>query len=176
MPGTAIRNEYAIQRSNVATLDELPFSLRLFLRAYRWRRIDPLPWTPLRKPLRQSRVALVSTAGMTEADQQPFEETARGGDYTYRVIRDDADVSAFRESHRSESFDHEGIRSDPNLAFPLDRLHELARDGVVGGANARHLSFMGSLTATGHLVKETAPAAAQLLVDDGVDAALLVPV
>lgn len=113
---------------------------------------------------------------MTEGGQPPFDEAIRGGDYTYRVISDSADASGFRESHRSESFDHEGIRSDPNLAFPLDRLHELVREGVVGRSNHRHLSFMGSLTATGKLVAQTAPEAAQLLVDDGVDAALLVPV
>jgi hypothetical protein len=40
----------------------------------------------------------------------------------------------------------------------------------------RHLSFMGSITAPGRLVAESAPEAAQLLVDDGVDVALLVPV
>jgi len=40
----------------------------------------------------------------------------------------------------------------------------------------RHLSFCGAITAPGRLRKEAAPAAAQLLVDDGVDVALLFPV
>ncbi len=40
----------------------------------------------------------------------------------------------------------------------------------------RHLSFMGSVTAPGRLVRDTAPRAAELLVEDRVDVALLVPV
>jgi hypothetical protein len=35
---------------------------------------------------------------------------------------------------------------------------------------------MGSITAPGRLLKQTAPAAAQLFVEDTVDVALLVPV
>ncbi len=162
--------------ARVATVDELPFSLRLFYRAYRWRRIDPVPWTPMSKPLREARLALISTAGMVAPDQTGFDHDFRGGDYSFREIGDDAVVSTLIESHRSEAFDHEGIRSDPNLGFPLDRLHELVREGEVGSLNQRHLSFMGSITAPGRLVAQTAPAAAQLLVDDRVDAALLVPV
>ena len=80
------------------------------------------------------------------------------------------------DAHRSESFDHAAMLSDPNLAFPVDRLRELSDSGRIGQVNRRHLSFMGSLTATARLVSETAPAAARLLAADGVDVALLVPV
>jgi len=73
-------------------------------------------------------------------------------------------------------FDHAGIRQDPNLAFPLDRLRELAALGRIGSVAPRHLSFMGSITAPGRLIRDTAPEAARLFVEDGVQAALLVPV
>ena len=46
----------------------------------------------------------------------------------------------------------------------------------IGSVNRRHLSFMGSIPAPGRLIRDSAPAAAQLLVEDRVDAALLVPV
>jgi D-proline reductase (dithiol) PrdB len=160
----------------VASLDELSLSLRLFFRAYRWRKIDPIPWTPMPKALHEAKLALVTTAGMVQPGQPDFDEAVRGGDYSFREIADDADVSLLNESHRSEAFDHAGVRSDPNLAFPLDRLHELVRDGQIGSANHRHLSFMGSITAPGRLVAQTAPQAAQILVDDRVDAVLLLPV
>ena len=42
----------------MAALDELSLTVRLFLKSYPWRRIDPVPWTPLRKPLAGSRLAL----------------------------------------------------------------------------------------------------------------------
>jgi D-proline reductase (dithiol) PrdB len=143
----------------------------MFLRTYPWRRIDPVPCAPMRKPLAQSRIALVTTAGLHLPDQPPFDNDERGGDTSYRVIPSDADVKTLREAHRSETFDHSGVLSDANLAFPLDRLREMGLQLA-----PRHLSFMGSITAPGRLTKESAPEAAQLLVDDGVDVALLVPV
>jgi D-proline reductase (dithiol) PrdB len=160
----------------VGDLGELSLPVRAFLKVYRWRRIDPVPWSPLRKPLAESNVALVTTAGLVLPDQPPFDDGVKGGDASFREIPADADVRSLIDTHRSDTYDHAGIATDPNLAFPLDRLHELARDGVVGRVNRRHLSFMGSITATARLVKERAPEAARLLVADGVDVALLVPV
>ena len=160
----------------VGDLSEFGLGLRLFLKSYRWRRIDPVPWSPLRKPLSESRVAIVTTAGFVTREQTPFDGSVRGGDTSFRVIPSETDPRELIEAHRSESFDHSGLQSDPNLAFPLDRFRELERDGVIGSIAPRHLSFMGSITAPGRLVRDSAPAAAQLLVDDAVDAALLVPV
>jgi D-proline reductase (dithiol) PrdB len=157
-------------------VSEFTFVVRAFLRAYRWRRIDPIPWSPLRKPLAEANVAIVTTAGLVMADQEPFDDQIKGGDSSFRVIPAEAEVSSLIDTHRSETFDHSGIREDPNLAFPLDRLHELARDKRIGRVNRRHLSFMGSIPATGRLIRDSAPAAAELLVADGVDVVLLVPV
>ena len=157
-------------------LSEFSLPVRLLLRAYRWRRIDPVPWTPLRKPLTQCRVALISSAGFVAPNQQPFDETVRGGDVSFRDIPSDLDPQTLIDTHRSQSFDHAGLRQDPNLAFPIDRLRELAARGRIGSINHRHLSFMGSITAPGRLIRDTAPAAARGLVADEVDVALLVPV
>ncbi len=157
-------------------LSEFPLNVRLFLRAYRWRRIDPVPWTPLAKPLTRCRIALVSSAGFVLPGQEPFDEKKRGGDPSFREIPGSVDVATLLDTHRSQSFDHSGMRSDANLVFPLDRLRELSESGRIGRVNRRHFSFMGSLTATGTFVRETAPAAARLLAEDGVDVALLVPV
>lgn len=162
--------------ATMAELSELSLALRAFLRAYRWRRNDPVPRAILRKPLAQAKIAIVSTAGFVAPEQEPFNDAKRGGDTSLRVIGDDVDVAQLVDAHRSESFDHTGMREDPNLAFPLDRLHELARDGVIGSVSARHLSYMGSITAPGRLIRETAPRGAEMLVEDGADAALLVPV
>lgn len=152
-------------------MSDLSLATRVFLKAYPWRRIDPVPWSPLRKPLAEAKIALVSTAGLVSPDQPPFDEKMRGGDYSYREIADDVDVSALVDAHRSWTYDHSGVRADPNVGFPLDRLHELGLR-----TNARHFSFMGSITAPGRLVHESAPEAAEKLVADGVDAALLVPI
>jgi D-proline reductase (dithiol) PrdB len=158
------------------TIDQLPLWLRTTLKLYPWRTIDPVPRARLPRPAEQCRVALVTSAGVVAPDQAPFDPTVRGGDWSYRVIGGDLDVSTLGEFHRSRSFDHAGIAADRNVALPLDPLRELADHGVIGGVAPRHLSFMGSITAPGRLIRDSAPEAAALLVDDGVDIALLVPV
>lgn len=157
-------------------ISDLPLWLRAVLKVYRWRRVDPVPLARLDKPLPACRVALVTTAGLVPPGDAPFDHGVPGGDFSYRVIRGDADVRTLSEHHRSESFDHAGVLADANLAFPLDRLRELAELREIGEVAPRHLSFMGSITAPGRLVARTAPEAAELLVADRVDVALLVPV
>lgn len=160
----------------MGSINEFSLSVRLFLKAYPWRKIDPVPWAPIGKPLSDCRLALVSTAGFILPDQPPFDESIRGGDVSFREIPSDVDVRLLKDTHRSQSFDHTGLRNDPNLAFPIDRVRELETNRRISSVNRRHLSFMGSITAPGRLRRDTAPAAAQLLSEDGVDAALLVPV
>jgi D-proline reductase (dithiol) PrdB len=160
----------------MASISARPLWLRAVLVAYPWRRIDPVPSAPLRRPLSRCRVALVTTAGLVPPGDRPFDQGVKGGDFSFRVIAGDADVRSLAEHHRSEAFDHAGIAEDANLAFPLDRLRELAACGDVGEVASRHLSFMGSITAPGRLAARTAPEAVELLVAYGVDVALLVPV
>lgn len=157
-------------------LREFSLPVRLFLRSYRWRRIDPVPFSPLGKPVAESRVALVSSAGLVAPDQEPFDAKIKGGDPSFRELSADLDVADLVDTQRSESYDHSGVERDRNLALPLDRLRELAARGRIGSVSAVHLSFMGSITAPGRLVREQAPAAAARLLAAEVDVALLVPV
>jgi D-proline reductase (dithiol) PrdB len=143
----------------MGTMSEFSLSLRLFLKA-----------------LSESRLALLSSAGFVVSGQEPFDDAVRGGDVSFRDIPADVDVRTLVDTHRSESFDHAGLREDPNVAFPIDRIRELAERGRIRSVNHRHLSFMGSITAPGRLVRHTGPEAARRLVADGVDVALLVPV
>lgn len=160
----------------MAEIDELSLRLRAFVRLYRWRSLNPIPWTRMTKPLPEANLSIISTAGLVERSQPAFDRWVQGGDFSFRTIGSDVDVKTLVDSHRSESFDHSGMHADPNLAFPLDRFRELAREGRIGRINHRHWSFMGSITAPGRLIARTAPEAAQQAVDDGVDAALFVPV
>ena len=157
-------------------LSEFSLKYRLFIKTYRWRRIDPVPWTPLKKPLKDCRLVLISTAGLIIPGQAPFDKSIRGGDPSVREIPADTAVSDLIETHRSDVFDHTGIRRDPNLAFPMDRSRELFEKGRIGSLNHRHFSFMGSITAPGRLIKKTVPLIVTQLIEDGVDIALLIPV
>ena len=157
-------------------MSEFPISTQLFLKAYRWRHIDPVPWTPLKKPLAESRLGLVSSAGLSLANQEKFDTSIKGGDPTFREIPSNVTAADLIENHRSESWDHRGVEQDHNLAFPIDRARELVEQGRIGSLAERHLSFMGSLTAPGRMIRDHLHHAAEVLHDEEVDVVLLVPV
>jgi len=157
-------------------ISEFPFSIQLFLKTYRWRRIDPIPWTPLAKPLAECRLGIVSTAGLSMPEQGTFDHKIKGGDPSFREVPSSVDASELVENHRSDSWDHGGVEQDRNLAFPIDRARELVERGRLGSLADRHLTFMGSVTAPGRMIRDHVGQAADIFVQEGVDVALLVPV
>lgn len=160
----------------MAQLSDLKLAYRLFMEAYPYRRVDWRPGTRLDKPLSEARIAVVTTAGYYLPGQAPFDHSIRGGDCGFRVIPSDTDLRSLLMGHKSDAFDASGIQADSNLALPLDRLRELAAAGVIGAMAEEHFSFMGSITAPGALMRETAPAAAEWLRSAKVDGVLLTPV
>lgn len=159
----------------MARLSDLKLDYRLFMAAYPYRHIDWQPGATLTKPLAGTRLAVVTTAAFHLPDQPPFDRTVRGGDSSYREIPFDTGLRTLRMAHKSDAFDAAGLHADANLALPLDRLRELAAQRIIGNPAPRHFSFMGSITAPGRLMKETAPEVAAKLRGDGVDAVLLTP-
>lgn len=160
----------------MAKITDLKFAYQVFMKAYPYRKVDWHPGAQLEKPLSEARVAVITTAGFSRPDQPPFDTTIRGGDYSYRVIPADTDLSTLEIAHRSDAFDIRGIASDKNLALPLDRLRSLAEQRIIGSVAPRHFSFMGSIAAPGRLISRTAPEVAQILLEDEVNAVLLTPV
>lgn len=160
----------------MAAIEDLRMAHRLFMKAYRYRSVDWRPGARLMKPLSAATLVIISTAGLHLPDQAAFDETVKGGDPSFRELPGTVDVRQLEIAHRSSAFDQTGIRQDRNLAFPLDRCRELAAQGRLGALNARHFSFMGSITAPDRLTTETAPQVAAMLQEDKVDAALLLPV
>ena len=127
------------------------------------------PWVT-GPPLSQRRVAIVSSAGLVVRGESPF----RGRDADYRVIPAATKADELLISHISINFDRTGFHEDWNVVFPLDRLHELAAEGMIGGVASTQYSFMGATDPV-----EMEPYARELagrLKQDGVDAAILPPV
>lgn len=131
------------------------------------------PFTPLRRPLAESRVALLTTAGAHLDDQQPFHVETVAGDHTYRLLPDDLDMGRLRFSHTH--YDTSSAERDPNVVFPLDRLHELVVKGRVGSTAPYHVGMMGFNPDPTGVVEVLAPAVTAVLVEAEVDVAILVP-
>jgi D-proline reductase (dithiol) PrdB len=139
-------------------------------RAAQMQPVDAAPWiTP--KPVSESTIAIVSTAGLHRRSDIPFNV----GAVDYRLLPGDVDFADVVVSHVSTNFDRSAFQQDPNIWFPLDRLREMSADGEIGGVSKWHYSFMGAqpnhqaLAAAGEEV-------GKLLAADGVDVALMVPV
>ena len=160
----------------MASLADLPLKYRLFMRAYPYRWIDWKSAGPLRKPLSEARIALLTTAGYYLPEQEPFDQSYKHNDCSYREIPWGTLISRLREGQSSDAFDHAGIQADRNLAFPLDRLRELIDAGTVGAAAPTHFSLMGSIAAPKLLLTETGPAIAKKLQEEQADALVLAPV
>ena len=91
-------------------------------------------------PLAIRRVAIVSSAALIGAGHAPFPV----GSGEAREVPLDRGPGALLTSHVSINFDRSGFQRDPNVVFPLERLDELAKAGLIGSVAARHFTVMGS--------------------------------
>jgi D-proline reductase (dithiol) PrdB len=121
-------------------------------------------------PLARRRVAIVTTSGLHARGDRPFDIGAAD----YRVIPGDTPAADLIMSHVSVNYDRSGFQEDVNVVFPLDRLRELAAEGVIGSVSNFHYSFMGA--APIRALEPKARELAALLKKDRVDAVLLTPV
>jgi D-proline reductase (dithiol) PrdB len=121
-------------------------------------------------PLAERRVAIISTAGLQRRGDRPYAFDADD----YRIIPGDTPAGDIVMSHISSNYDRSGFQQDFNIAFPLDRLREMAGDGEIGSVADYHYSFMGSTHPD--QLEATTRHLAGLLKGDGVDAVVLIPV
>jgi D-proline reductase (dithiol) PrdB len=136
--------------------------------------LEPAQPQPLARPLAECTVALVSTAGLSPPGQEPMDGSNIEGDYTIRRLDTNRAVSELRSSHTH--FDRTAAEQDMNVVYPLDRLKELAAEGVIGRVAPWGVSFMGYFTNVFRMRDEVAPAVVAAVKEAGADAAVLVPV
>ncbi len=157
----------------------LDFATRQVMKAWAARQ-DPgvIPFAPLGKPLRECIVALVSTAGVARNDDRPFDQDGERrdpwwGDPSFRAIPLGTTEKDVRLYHLH--IDPRFGEADLDVVLPMRRLKELADEGVVGRPAPTHYSTMGYILEPKELVEKTAPAIAECMRAERVDAAALVP-
>jgi D-proline reductase (dithiol) PrdB len=127
-----------------------------------------IPYTPFDRPLSETTVALVSTAGVYLKSQQPFDVL---GDGSYRIIPSDSDVSDLTIAH--EHYDHSEADRDVNTVFPIERLREMVADGTLKGLNPEFFGMMGYTLKLKQVLDETAPEIAKKIERSSTDLVLL---
>ncbi len=102
---------------------------------------DFVPLARLRRPLSESRLTFVSTAGVQPKGSLPFDTVHPVGDYTFRRVASGASPREL-EIHQLKYPTH-GAARDLNVIFPIERLQELATEGAVGSLTPHFFSFIG---------------------------------
>ncbi len=137
---------------------------------YRWVVNEDVPWTPLKSPVADCKVALLSTGGVHTVDQEPFHYA---DDTSYREIPKDVDFADLRVSHFGYLTADAAI--DPNCVFPLERLRELQADGTIGELADPAYSMMGGIYSVRRVREKVIPVMVDLLLQQKVDVLLLAP-
>ncbi len=144
---------------------------------YRWAHFADVPFTPLTKPLAESRVGLITTAAQfdpSKGDQGPGAAYNTGAKF-HAVYSLPADKQHdLRVSHIAYDRRHARVE-DINSYFPLQRLHEAAAAGRIGSVASR-FHAVPTLRSQRKIIERDAPEILALLREDGVDVAVLTAV
>jgi D-proline reductase (dithiol) PrdB len=152
------------------------YYLRLGYGAYRWAHFVDVPFAPLRTPLAQARLALITTAAPYQpgvGDQGPGAPYNAAAKF-YTVYSESTDaVPDLRISHVGYDRTHTSAE-DARTWLPLAQLQTLVKCGRVGGLTSR---FHGAPTNRSQRVtmQTDAPEILRRCREDAADVALLVP-
>lgn len=157
-------------------ITRFPSLAERFIAAYKpWETEGEIPWAVPAKPLADCKVAIVTTSGVHHAGQMPFDMQDKDGDPTFRVLDGATIAGDFHITH--DYYDHSDAERDLNIIFPLERLQEFVREGIIGSLSKTHYAFMGHIDGR-HiptLIHKSASKIAALLKSDEVDVVLLTP-
>jgi D-proline reductase (dithiol) PrdB len=146
--------------------------LRLGYDTYRWYEADAPPsFVPLPKPISALRLGVLTTAGAYAAGQVAFHYK---DDTSIRRIPVSTAIEDLRFSHLTENYLVDP-RKDPGCVFPLRALNEAVDEGQIGELAPDAMSCMGGIYSQRRVREELAPAVADALAEQGVEALLAVP-
>ncbi len=157
----------------------LEFATRQVIKAWiRKERPRPIPWTPLPRPLRECRVALLTSGALAMKDDTPFDQQGERdnpwwGDPSYRTIPQSARTGDVVQYHLHVP---EIAPEDLDAVLPTAVLASLAEEGRIGSAAPRHLSFQGYILEPEELLSESVPGMIEVLRADQTDVVVLAPI
>lgn len=139
---------------------------------YEWFEAEDAPvLAKISKPLDESKLGLISTAGTYVAGQQAYYYK---DDASIREIPSNTDVSDLRFSHIMENYLVEAWQ-DPGVVFPIEALRKLDKDGMVGELAEEFLACMGGIYSQRRVNEELIPQLEAVVDRQRLDLLLLVP-
>jgi D-proline reductase (dithiol) PrdB len=161
----------------------LPGSFVNYYRALPLQKVEPVPWTPLARPIEECCFSLVTSAGLYVKDKQPSfdldgeRKNPFWGDPSYRAIPRDVRQEEIGVAHLH--INNADAEADVNIALPVHRFLELEAAGEIGSLAPSSYSFMGyqgNPRNTDEWENRYGPEMAARMKEEGVDAVLLTPV
>ncbi|MEO7658095.1 MAG: glycine/sarcosine/betaine reductase selenoprotein B family protein [Pyrinomonadaceae bacterium] len=102
---------------------------------------DLIPLARPLKPLSETRLSFVSTAGVQPKGTMPFDTVHPVGDYTFRRVPSTSKIEDL-EIHQIK-YPTSGANRDLNVIFPIERLRELESEKFIGSLTENFYSFIG---------------------------------
>ena len=142
---------------------------------YRWAYNRDVPFSPMTKPAREARIAIVTTAAPFNPEagnQGPWAPYNAGAKFTRVYSTPIEPAPDLRISHVGYDRKHTSAE-DVNSYLPLQRAKEAAADGRIGHLNERLLA-VPTLRSQRLTTERDAPEILELAREDRIDAAILV--
>jgi D-proline reductase (dithiol) PrdB len=138
----------------------------------------PIPWTPMSKPLSQTTMALVTSAGISIKSDPPFDmERERReplwGDRSFRTIPRGTTEKDIEVNHLHINTKY--IKQDINVILPLARMAELEKEKIIGHLAPTAYSFYGFQWQNNDFLTEAIEPISKKMKREGVGAVLLTP-
>ena len=131
------------------------------------------PFTPARRAVTMTSLALIASAGAYIDGTEPFDTNAAGGDFNVRELPSEIELSDLRFAVRG--YDASFVEQDANVQVPLDRLREFAGNRIIGQIAPAFWSFSGFIPDATSFVAQTIPQLIERLNRYQVQAVLLIP-
>ena len=137
-----------------------------------------IPWTPLKRPIRKTSFALMTSAGISMKIDPPFDlarekREPTWGDPSSRQIPASAGEKDIDVNHLHINTDY--IKQDINVMLPLKRFQEFEKEGIIGRLASTCYSYYGFQMDPAELLEGTMPNVAGQMQAENVEAVLLTP-
>ncbi len=145
---------------------------KLGFEPYQWFEAEDEPaFARTRKPLSESRLGVISTAGTYVSGQVAFYTK---DDTSIRSVPSDTSADNIRFAHIMENYLVEA-RQDPCTVFPIEALNQLNDEGVIGELADNFFSCMGGIYSRNRVKTELIPNLDDAVEKEQLDLLLLVP-
>jgi D-proline reductase (dithiol) PrdB len=137
-----------------------------------------IPWTPMAKPMSQTTIALVTSAGISLKTDPPFDMEREKkepiwGDRSYRTIPKGTTEKDIEVNHLH--INTNWIKQDINVILPLARMAEFEKEKIIGRLAPTAYSFYGFQWQSTDFLKEAIEPISKKMKLEGVEAVLMTP-